>query len=122
MNSDILKSDFAKIDRTPTPDEAYDEIPEWTDEMFGRSRLHVGGRPAISEDHPRIAQNPSIMMGKPVIRGTRITVELILRSLGGGVSIEEFLARYPHISRDDVLAAQAFAADYLAAERVLAAE
>ena len=62
-------------------------------------------------DHPRISQNPKVMVGKPVIRGTRITVELVLRKLGDGWSVETLLEQYPHLTRDDVLAAQAFAAD-----------
>ena len=63
-------------------------------------------------DHPRISQNPKVMMGKPVIRGTRIPVEIILRLLGNGHSVEEILNSYPGLTREDVLAAQAFAADF----------
>jgi uncharacterized protein (DUF433 family) len=73
-------------------------------------------------DHPRISQDPNVMVGKPVIRGTRITVEIILRKLGAGWSVEEVLEAYPHITREDILAAQAFAADYLEGFRVVAAE
>ena len=73
-------------------------------------------------DHPRISQNPKVMVGKPVIRGTRITVELILRKLGAGWSIETILEEYPHLKREDILAAQAFAADSLASLRNVAAE
>jgi uncharacterized protein (DUF433 family) len=72
--------------------------------------------------HERISQNPKVMLGKPVIRGTRITVELILRMLGQGVSVEDLLAAYPGITREDILAAQLYAADYLATEKMLAAE
>jgi uncharacterized protein (DUF433 family) len=72
--------------------------------------------------HERISQNPKVMMGKPVIRGTRITVEIILRLLGQGTSIEDLLEAYPGISRDDILAAQLFAADYMSTEKMLAAE
>ena len=61
--------------------------------------------------HERITSDPKIMFGKPVIRGTRIPVETILRWLGKGVTIEELVTQYPGISRDDVLAAQSFAAD-----------
>jgi uncharacterized protein (DUF433 family) len=64
--------------------------------------------------HERIASDPSIMMGKPVIRGTRITVEHILRPLGGGASVEAVLAEHPQLTRADIAAAQAYAADYLA--------
>jgi uncharacterized protein (DUF433 family) len=73
-------------------------------------------------DHPRISQNPKVMVGKPVIRGTRITVELILRRLGDGWSVETILEQYPNLSREDILAAQAFAADYLESIRTVAAE
>jgi uncharacterized protein (DUF433 family) len=73
-------------------------------------------------NHPRISQNPKVMVGKPVIRGTRITVELILRALGDGWSIEQIVEQYPHLTRDDILAAQAFAADSLATLRTVAAE
>ncbi len=73
-------------------------------------------------DHPRISQDPKVMVGKPVIKGTRITVELILRKLGEGWSTETLLDAYPHITRDDILAAQAFAADYMARKNLAAAE
>ena len=73
-------------------------------------------------DHPRIAQNPKVMVGKPVIRGTRITVEIILRLLGRGWSMEDVLEAYPGLTREDILAAQAFAADSLESLRTVAAE
>ena len=60
-------------------------------------------------------------MGKPVIKGTRIPVETILRWLGRGTSIEELLTEYPGLTREDVLAAQAFAADFIAEERLVVA-
>jgi uncharacterized protein (DUF433 family) len=60
--------------------------------------------------------NPQIMGGKPVIRGTRITVELVLRKLGAGMTAEEILADHLTLRADDIRAAQAFAADYLAGE------
>jgi uncharacterized protein (DUF433 family) len=72
--------------------------------------------------HERISQNPKVMVGKPVIRGTRITVEIILRKLGAGWSVEDVLDAYPHLTREDIMAAQAFAADYLESFRVVAAE
>ncbi|MBA3520558.1 MAG: DUF433 domain-containing protein [Rhizobiales bacterium] len=68
-------------------------------------------------EHPRISQNPEVMVGKPVIKGTRIPVELILRMLGGGHSVETILDSYPHLSREDIFAAPAFAADALASVR-----
>jgi uncharacterized protein (DUF433 family) len=63
--------------------------------------------------HERIESNPKIMMGKPVIRGTRVTVEHILRELAAGMSIDEIVDERPRLTRADVYAAQAFAADYV---------
>jgi uncharacterized protein (DUF433 family) len=53
----------------------------------------------------RIEIDPEIMMGKPVIRGTRITVELILRKLAEGTSEKELLEDYPHLATEDLRAA-----------------
>ncbi len=66
--------------------------------------------------HDRIEINPDIMFGKPVIRNTRITVEHILRKLAGGMKSEEIIIDHPHLKTNDIYAAQAFAADYLADE------
>ena len=70
----------------------------------------------------RIDINPAIMFGKPVIRGTRITVELILRKLAGGMTIDEILKDHPHLTSDDIYVAAAFAADYLAHEEIIFAD
>jgi uncharacterized protein (DUF433 family) len=64
--------------------------------------------------HERIKINPEIMGGKPVIRGTRVPVETVLRKLGAGMTVEAILADHPRLTRDDVLAAQAFGAMVLA--------
>jgi uncharacterized protein (DUF433 family) len=64
----------------------------------------------------RIEINPKVMMGKPVIRGTRLTVELILRKLSEGANEKELLEAYPRLSREDIQAAIRFAADTLAHE------
>ncbi len=69
--------------------------------------------------HPRISSDPAIMVGKPCIRGTRITVELILRELGAGHSFADVLEAYPHLTEEDLRAALAFAADYMQHETVL---
>jgi uncharacterized protein (DUF433 family) len=66
----------------------------------------------------RIEINSDIMGGKPVIRGTRVPVELVLRKLGAGMAPEAILADHPRLTLDDIHAAQAFAADYLADERL----
>jgi uncharacterized protein (DUF433 family) len=59
----------------------------------------------------RIEINPNVMMGKPVIRGTRIPVELILRKLGEGGTQADLLDGYPRLTGDDIRAALAYAAD-----------
>jgi uncharacterized protein (DUF433 family) len=64
----------------------------------------------------RIEINPKIMLGKPVIRGTRITVELILRKLSEGAKEEELLDAYPNLKPEDIRTALAYAADTLAHE------
>ena len=69
--------------------------------------------------HERIEINPEIMGGKPVIRGTRVPVELVLRKLGAGISTEQILADHPRLVLDDIRAAQTFAADYLADEELV---
>ena len=58
----------------------------------------------------RIEINPKVMMGKPVIRGTRITVELILRKLSEGATIAHLLEAYPRLTHEDVQAAIGHAA------------
>lgn len=68
----------------------------------------------------RIEINPKVMMGKPVIKGTRIPVELILRKLSGEATEEELLDAYPHLSREDIQAALAYAAKAVAYEETIA--
>jgi uncharacterized protein (DUF433 family) len=71
---------------------------------------------------PRIRRDPDVMMGKPVISGTRITVEHILRLLGAGDRAEDILRQHPQLTEADIRAAQAYAADYLSHESISAAE
>lgn len=61
----------------------------------------------------RIVTNPGVLAGKPLVAGTRISVELLLDCLAGGWSISEIMDAYPHITSADVLAALAFSADVL---------
>ena len=67
----------------------------------------------------RIEVNPQVMLGKPVIRGTRIPVELLLRKLSEGASEADLLEAYPRLTRDDIHAAMRYAADTLAHEQVV---
>jgi uncharacterized protein (DUF433 family) len=69
--------------------------------------------------YERIEINPDIMDGKPVVRGTRVLVELVLRKLGAGMSPEAILVDHPRLTLEDINAAQAFAADYLADEDIV---
>jgi uncharacterized protein (DUF433 family) len=65
-----------------------------------------------------VTSNPKVMMGKPVIAGTRITVELILEKLAAGESIEQVVAAHPRLTEEGVRAALAFAAEALRADVV----
>ena len=67
----------------------------------------------------RIELNPKVMLGKPVIRGTRIPVELILRKIGEGAKEEELLDAYPKLTPQDIRAAVGYAADTLAHEETI---
>ena len=67
----------------------------------------------------RIEVNPRIMLGKPVIRGTRVTVELILRKLSDGATETELLDAYPRLTRDDIRAAVGYAADTVSHEETV---
>jgi uncharacterized protein (DUF433 family) len=57
------------------------------------------------EGFPRITTDPEVMAGKPCIRGMRVTVGMILGELGAGTTIEELLAGYPYLEREDILEA-----------------
>lgn len=63
-----------------------------------------------------IVSNPAVMMGKPVIAGTRITVELILEKLAAGETVEQVLDAHPRLTREAVFAAIAFAREALRAD------
>jgi len=63
-----------------------------------------------------IVSNPSVMMGKPVIAGTRIAVELLLEKLAAGETIEQILEAHPHLTREAIFAAIAFAKEALQAD------
>ncbi len=70
----------------------------------------------------RIEINPNVMLGKPVIRGTRITVELILRKLSEGATFADLLDAYPRLTPDDIQAAIGYAADTGAHEETVVLE
>lgn len=67
----------------------------------------------------RIELNPKIMLGKPVIRGTRVTVEILLRKLSEGADEDDILDAYPRLTREDIYAAIRYAADTLSHEETI---
>jgi uncharacterized protein (DUF433 family) len=80
-----------------------------------RGKLSAGG---LRMSNPMIVSDPKILMGKPVIAGTRVTVELILEKAAAGESIDQIVASHPRLTRPAVLAAFAFAAHALRADAV----
>lgn len=67
----------------------------------------------------RIVCDPEILLGKPSIKGTRISVELVLGWLGAGWGLEQVLDNYPRLQREDVLAALSYASEYMRDERFI---
>lgn len=67
-----------------------------------------------------IESRPDIMLGKPVIKGTRLTVELIIQRMSEGASVPQLLEAYPVLKQEDVLAALAYVADVVSSERIIA--
>ena len=68
----------------------------------------------------RITVDSKVMIGKPIIKGTRITVELILKKLSEGMTFDEILEAYPHLSKEDILAVLSYSADVVAREELIA--
>lgn len=66
----------------------------------------------------RIVVNPKVMTGKPIIKGTRIPVEQVLRLLAQGLSFDEILKDHPHLKKDDIMAALLYAAKIMSKEEV----
>ncbi len=67
----------------------------------------------------RVVSNPDILLGKPTIKGTRISVEFIIGCFAGGWSLTQILESYPHVSREDVLAALAYARHAMSARQLI---
>ncbi len=70
-------------------------------------------------EHPRIYLAPDVLAGKPVIRGTRLSVEFVIGLMADGWSEADILANYPGVTRDDVIACLAYARDTLSSEKVV---
>ena len=67
----------------------------------------------------RIVVNPKIMVGKPIIRGTRIPVDAILKRLADGMSISDILEEYPNITEEDIKAALIYVSEVIAGEQII---
>ncbi len=68
--------------------------------------------------HPRIALDPKVLAGKPVIRSTRLAVEFVIGLMADGWDEAEILANYPGVTHDDIIACLAYARDTLSSEKV----
>ena len=68
-----------------------------------------------------IQADPKVMLGKPTVKGTRITVELLLKKIAGGYTFDEILEMYPHLKLEDILASIAYAAAIMESEEVITA-
>jgi uncharacterized protein (DUF433 family) len=69
-------------------------------------------------EHPRIALSPEVLAGKPVIRGTRLSVEFVIGLIADGWSEADILQNYPGVTHDDIIACLAYARDTLSLEKV----
>ena len=68
----------------------------------------------------RISSDPAIMLGKPVIKGTRLPVETILCKMGEGATVEQLLQSYPYITQEDIMASLCYSAEVIGREELLA--
>lgn len=73
-------------------------------------------------DHPRIVVDPKVLTGKPVIKGTRLSVDFVVGLLADGWSQDDVLQQYPGITKEDIAACLNYARDVLSAERVYPAQ
>lgn len=70
----------------------------------------------MTASHPRVVRDPNVMMGKPVIAGTRVPVETVVRQFAANADLAWVLKGFPDLTEDDVRAALAYAAEAVAAE------
>jgi uncharacterized protein (DUF433 family) len=85
----------------------------------GPLRFGARWRSLVSMTNDRIEINPKVMLGKPVIRGTRIPVELIVRKLSEGARQQDLLDSYPRLTQADIHASLRYAADVISHEVVV---
>jgi len=72
----------------------------------------------MTTEHSRIALDPAVLAGKPVIRGTRLSVEFVIGLMADGWNEADIMTNYPGITHDDVMACLAYARDALSSEKV----
>lgn len=72
----------------------------------------------MTAEHPSITLNAKVLAGKPVIRGTRLSVEFVIGLLADGWSEADILANYPRVTHEDILACLSYARDTLSSEKV----
>ncbi len=75
---------------------------------------------AIVDWQERISADPTVLVGKPVVKGTRVAVELVLDLLGRGYSHDDILAQYDHLTREDIQACLEYASELVRSEKVYA--
>lgn len=104
-------------------------VPESAPQDFSQIRQQVlqqrtrkEGGVKVYAEHERISIDPRVMAGKPCIRGTHMPVDLILEELAAGLTYEEVLDAHPHLTREDILAALAFAHDCLTQQDIILGE
>ena len=86
--------------------------------MAGRNPTRPRQGTQVLDWRERIVLDPGILAGKPIVRGTRIAVELVVDLLANGWTSEQILAEYDHLTADDVLACLAYASDVMRSEIV----
>ncbi len=107
------------------PNTEFDTLPTWRAETDApRREIEVceprpGARLMVLKWQNYIEERPDVMLGKPVFRGTRLTIEHVLRELGTGMSLEELFDNYPNLKPEHIRAALQYAADVVAMEQVL---
>jgi len=87
---------------------------------LGSSNIALEKRsdPSTMTDHSRISLAPDVLAGKPVIRGTRLSVEFVIGLMADGWREADILANYPGVTHDDIIACLAYARDTLSSEKV----